>query len=355
LEVGQAVEAEVLLVTHSPCPDGDSARELIRMVMEHVGARVTEVSIDHRQDPAPATARITEWVTAHRAHPKALALFFDTSPHADVRALLLEEWRSGSEVRVMVGDHHVSEEPAMVAFAAVASEASKTAEGAPRFGMEWGADGSGVSGVTLAHRWALRLHLDPCPLSAVNANVLRDIAITDTTRKATPLTRCMAKADFLTRYSHPHSLREVLTASPELYDFMTGWGRAEEQAIRTTLGPLLDQVRKLPEGSAFAPPGTGVYVVREEDARKANDLADLIWEKDDVCTDAVLVMRTGPTSASLRHAPVSTVTALDAARWLWATHAPSLKPAGGHIGAAGVTLSEATLDAMFAEADASHT
>jgi hypothetical protein len=330
---------DVLLVTHHPCVDGDAAREVIRMALGDT-VSLTEVGVDHRSNKETACATIVDWIRAHSAEG-SLALFFDVSPPQLVREELLSQWAAGSQLRVHVGDHHASELQGMVAFSKAAAAACLDAAA---FTMDWGPEGAVVSGVTLAHWWAHARGSGP--VGALNPRVLHDIAFKDTTGLSLPFARFIDSpraAEWTTR--------AVLTCTPDLYQAFVAIGEDLQRSLEKDLAPLLSAVRKLDPASCYVHPecarGGGVYLVVHEDARKASAAADLVWRHTGPTTAALFLMRTGPSSLSLRHAPNSTVTALQGAQWLGDLFG-ALAPAGGLVGAAGVTLPVSTLDSMFA-------
>ena len=295
--------------------------------------------IDHRLGSAATDDSVKGWLKEHRGNPGAMLLYFDVFPSHTVRNAVLQMWCCDSPVRMVVGDHHVSEVPHRDEFRA--SFAAAVGPTCDNLQVYWGDEGSGVAGCTLAAQWAGDNGWLPPDL---NRRVLEEIAYSDTTGKATLLTRYL-KSDVAGK----PPMADIITCTPEAFDEFERIGQRLFHAMRDRLTPVLVATRVA--AASFCPKDTTVYVVAHSDARDMNDLAEWLWEITGAADggNALLLMRTTEKSASFRNSPHSVVNALDGARFFTEKFHSGV-PAGGHGPAAAATLPAGELDAMFASA-----
>lgn len=347
-KVAAAPITHVLLLHHSPCVDGDCALGIVQCAAEVGGFTVTPWGVDHRKNADETDATVLAWVVAQRGNPGALVLYLDVSPSTKVTACMATEWSAGSSVRMHIGDHHISVKAAVGAFQAQVRDMGTATSS--RLTVEWGEEGTQVSGCTLAQRWA---EAAGCHVPDLNPEVLTEVAFTDTTGDATPLTRALKSPEI----TKPAWRDVVRLPAAEVAKYRSA-GRGLLANLCFSMAPLLEKV--LVAAELFSPTGVTLYIVRHDNPLDATDLADALWAStgandDDTCPapnrNSVLLMRTGDKTTSLRNSRLSRVNALKAAQML-AEQFPGGKPpgepaAGGHDRAAGLWLPVAILDSMF--------
>jgi hypothetical protein len=322
--------------------DGTAAKTIVELALAESGSAVelTALAIDHRRDNGPVNAQVAVWARAQRHNHGAAVLYFDVSPPAEVRTAMLEEWVAGSVVRMHVGDHHVSEQAAVETFLRHAEDA-KDAPKPCRLTVTWGHEASGQAGCTLAANW---VRYQGFRVPHLNRRVLQEIAAADTTGKPTLFTR-YANSDAAATVP----FAELLTCSDAEFTEFERRGQALVEEVRRDLLSLLQSVKAVT--SALPLPSVPLYVVKCSDGRKATGLAALMWDPEHSFAPGVLLMRTDLNTASLRHHPRCAVTALDAARHLAERHSvrwlDGPAPYGGHAAAAGLTMAERDMDALF--------